>query len=89
MTLPLKLRILQYAMDKKESVTVDEIMKALASEYGNERQFNVKRVTDYLDTFLGVQFMKADKVEFDKDNNLVIHYIVTEYGLSRKKYIHS
>ncbi len=89
MTLPLKLRILQYAMDKKESVTVDEIMKVLASEYGGEKQFNAKRVTDYLDTFLGVQFMKADKVEFDKDNNLIIHYIITDYGLTRQKYIHS
>ncbi len=40
MQLPLKTRILQYALLKEEDFTVDDIMKGIENEYKGERLFN-------------------------------------------------
>lgn len=85
--LPLKIRVLEYVIDKKTPVTVEDVMKALKDEYGSEKQFTFKRVESYLDQFLGVNFMESDKIEFDDNGELKMSYKMTEYGMTRKKYI--
>lgn len=85
--LPLKTRIFQYAMDKNKGITIEDIMKDLEPEYHGERIFNKKVVTDYVDSFLGVGFMKAETVAFDEKGQLKISCVVTDYGKTRKKYL--
>ena len=87
MTLPLKTRVLKYAIDAGKPITVSDIMRDLESEYGGEKQFTKKRIEEYIDSFLGVKFMKADKVEFNGAGQLVIYCSVTDYGMSRERFI--
>ena len=85
--LPLKVRILQYAIQKETSFTVDDVMNDLASEYPGEKMFNKKLISEYIDAMIGVGFLKNDDLELDANGELVIHAIVTEYGKERQKYI--
>lgn len=85
--LPLKTRILEYAIQQGTGITVDDVMTALQPEYGKERMFNRKQVEEYLDSFLGVCFMDAEKLELDEQGNLQITYQLTDYGRTRRKYL--
>lgn len=85
--LPLKTRILQYAMEQEKGITIESVMEKLEPEYGGERIFNKKIVTDYVDSFLGVGFMKAETVAFNEAGQLCISCAITEYGKTRKKYL--
>lgn len=87
MQLPLKTRILEYAIDLDKDFIVDDVMSALASEYSGEKIFSRKQVEEYIDSYLGVGFLTAVKTEFDSRGELVVHCKITDYGLSRKKYI--
>lgn len=87
MTLPLKTRILDYAIEKNAAFTADDIMRDLAGEYPGEKILNKKLVDEYIDAMIGVGFLKNDSLEFDADGKLLIHAIVTDYGKERKKYI--
>lgn len=88
MKLPLKTRILQYAILLSNPFTVSDVYHDLADEYGGEKLFTLKTVNDYVDSFLGIGFLKAAQLEFDYQGELLIHYQVTEYGKTRLKYIH-
>lgn len=88
MKLPLKTRILQYAIQKNEMFTLGDVYHDLSSEYSGEKLFSQKTVDDYVNSFLGVGFLKAAQLEFDSKNELVIHYQVTDYGKTRLKYMH-
>ena len=87
MKLPLKTRILEYAIDLGKDFVVDDVMSALASEYKGEKIFTRKQVEEYVDSYLGIGFLKGESTEFDSKGELVVHCKVTEYGLSRKKYM--
>lgn len=88
MKLPLKTRILQYAIELGQPFTAEDAYAALVPEYQNERLFIRKTVSEYLDSFLGVSFLKADELSFDERGELVIRYLVTDYGKTRQKYMH-
>ena len=85
--LPLKVRILQYAIQKDSSFTVDDVMKDLAAEYPDEKMFNKKLINEYVEAMIGVGFLKNDDLELDENGELIVHAIVTEYGKEREKYI--
>ena len=85
--LPLKMRILEYAIEKNEPFKVSEVMDALADEFKNERFFNSKHVELLIGAYCGVCVMKAVNFQFDKNNNLDVDYIVTEFGKNYKKLI--
>lgn len=87
MKLPLKTRILEYAIDLGKDFIVDDVMTALAPEYSGEKIFTRKQVEEYVDSFLGVGFLTAESLEFDAKGELLVHCKATEYGKSRKKYI--
>lgn len=86
MKLPLKTRILDYAIKKDDIITIEDIMKDLESEYGQESQFTKERLEEYLDSFLGINFLKPENLEFDENGTLRIYYKITDYGKSREKY---
>ncbi len=89
MELPLKTSILKYAMEYKSSFTVDDLYRDLAPFYGGEGQFTKARLKDYTDSYLGVKFFNREKVEYNANGELIIYYKITDYGLSRKKYIYT
>lgn len=88
MKLPLKTRILQYAIEQDAEITVNDVMAALASEYLGECIFSRKQVEEYIDSYLGVGFLTGSRMEFDESGNLVVYSKVTDYGKSRLKYMH-
>lgn len=88
MKLPLKTRILQYAIDRNDTFTTADVYSDLQKEYAGEKLFTRKTVDEYVSSFLGVNFLSAKQIEFDKDGQLLITYLITDYGKSRKKYIH-
>ena len=85
--LPLKARILQYAVQKGSAVTIEDIMKDLEPEYSGEKLFNKKLIEEYFDALLGVGFLKNEKLEFNDQDELVIYATVTDYGKDRSRYI--
>lgn len=88
MKLPIKTRILQYAIQKNGEFTMADAYQDLKAEYPGERFFNPKTVEDYIESFLGVGFLDATRTEFDQQGNLVIYCKATDYGKSREKYMH-
>lgn len=88
MQLPIKTRILQYAIEKDAEFTAADAYNDLKDEYPSERFFNLKTVEEYVDSFLGVGFLDATRTEFDDAGRLLIYCKVTDYGKSRQKYIH-
>ena len=83
MQLPLKTRILQYALQQKEPFTVDTIMKGLENEYQDERIFNRKLIEEYFQSFIGIGFFSEDKLEFDENHELVSWCRATDYAKER------
>lgn len=88
MKLPLKTRILQYAIEKNAPFTLEDVMRDLAGEYPNERIFNEKQIAEYLESFIGVSFLRAVEMSFDDKGEVAFVYQITDYGKSREKYMH-
>ena len=87
MQLPIKTRILQYAIQLDDEFTAADAYRKLKDEYPSDRLFTMKTVEDYIDSLLGVGFLDATRTEFDGSGSLVIHGKVTGYGKSRAKYM--
>jgi len=85
--LPLKLRVFDYIAHTDHPVTTDEVVEALAPEYKGEMQMKFSRIDFYLQSLLGVNMIKQDKVEFDNSGNVQVYYVITDFGRSRIKYI--
>ena len=86
-SLPLKARILQYGVKKGTEFTIDDIMRDLEPEYGGEKLFNRKLFDEYFGALIGVGFLKNERLEFDKNDELVIYSTATEYGKERSRLI--
>lgn len=87
MKLPLKTRILKYAIDCDTEFTLQNVLDELKPEYEGERLFNTRQVEEYVDSYLGVGFFDAANMELDSNGGLLISYKITDYGKERKKYI--
>lgn len=85
--LPLKLRVFDYIAHTGHPVTTSEVTQALEPEYRGERQMKESRIDFYLQSLLGVNMIKEDKVEFDENGKLQVNYKITDFGKSRIKYI--
>jgi len=85
--LPLKARILQYIVENDRPLVINDVMIDLASEYRGERQFNRKRIQIYIDSFLAVSFLDVVNLEYDEYENLEITFKISDYGLTRRKYL--
>ncbi len=86
--LPMKIAVYEYTCKMEgNSFTAEDVIDALKPVYGGESQLNPKRISNYLSTFLGIKFLTEDKLELDENGNLIVHYKLTEYGKTRKKYI--
>lgn len=87
MKLPLKTRILEYAIDCNTEFILQDVLDTLGPEYKGERLFNARQVEEYVDSYLGVGFLDSADMELDSKGGLLIRYKITDYGKERKKYI--
>lgn len=87
MQLPIKTRILQYALEKGSSFTKYDIEKELKHEYPNEKLFSLKTIDEYLNELMVVGFINKEKIEFEDNGELLITFLATAYGQTRYKYV--
>ena len=79
MKLPIKTRILEYAVEKDAPFTAQELSEVLKSEYNNEKTTSVKNVEKQLDMYNRVGFLSVKDIE-KKDGELVVSYQITNSG---------
>ncbi|HIU26225.1 MAG TPA: hypothetical protein IAC50_07020 [Candidatus Copromorpha excrementigallinarum] len=87
MKLPLKTRILEYAIEENKPLSAEEITEALKKEYEGERFCNYKNIDTLLDAYCGVGVMKATDMYFDDKGKLVVKYQVTKFGKDYERLI--
>ena len=87
MQLPLKTRILQYALKKDAAFNLEDVYRDLKDEYKGEALFSKEQLDSYLDALLVVGFLKKTNVELAEDGSLLVTYIISDYGKSREKYL--
>lgn len=85
--LPLKTRILQYAIEKDAPFTIEELQKEMSKEYPGERFCNEKYIDRLVLSCCGVKVMEPIDINYDDNNNLQISYQITNFGKSYKKMI--
>ena len=85
--LPMRFRLLHHLSTVKEN-TVDDIMNALKSEYGDEKQFNKINLSDSLFSMKENGLIEDTKVELDSSGELCIYYSINDFGRALlQKYI--
>lgn len=85
-TLPLRFRILHYAA-QVPSFTVSDLLRDLDNEYHGEGQFSPKMLAQHCDTLRAGGLIDEKDVDVTQDGNLLITYVLNEYGLSRLSYL--
>ena len=86
MTLPIKTRILEYAIEKDAPFTNQELSDILKVEYNNEKTTSLKNVEKQLDMYNRVAFLSVKDV-IEKDGELIVTYQITNSGKEALKYI--
>lgn len=87
MKLPIKTRILEFAIEKNSPFTAAELSEVLRKEYNGEKTTTLKNVQGQLETFCRVNFMKAQDIDLDGSGELLVSYMITENGKQSAKYI--
>lgn len=77
--LPMTFRMLHFFSTAQDG-TVDQLMEALKSEYGSERQFQRKNLSSYLFSMRENGLIEDSKVELDENEDLRIYYRITDEG---------
>ncbi|MGI6767119.1 MAG: hypothetical protein ACOX4R_07950 [Lentihominibacter sp.] len=85
--LPLKTRILQYAIEKKQPFKIPELVEVMSKEYTGERFCNAKHIEKLILSFCGVSVMRPCKYTYDENGRLDVSYELTEFGKDKAKYI--
>lgn len=87
--LPVKTRILQYAIECGQPFTVNDVCQVIQSEYPGEAKLTSRKmIEEYIASFVGVNFLSASNLHFDENGQLSSDYQITDYGKSRQKYMH-
>jgi DNA-binding PadR family transcriptional regulator len=85
--LPLRFRILHY-ISTIDKTCADEIMKALKSGYGTEKQFTKEVIMDHLLDMKANFIIDDNDVVLDGKGELVIYYSINDEGRRLlKKYL--
>jgi membrane peptidoglycan carboxypeptidase len=93
MLLPARTAVLNYLYGVKNA-DVDQIMEALKSEYGNERQFTKDRYIDHVMSLEANGMVSLSSHDLDKNGVLRMYYEINDDGRSAvdkyvdKKYRH-
>lgn len=82
--LPLKVAILDWAMDHKDQgFKVEDILEAMKPLYGSERQCNLKRIESYCQDYMMNGFFVAKEVSITEEGEADVTYKVTQYAIDR------
>lgn len=85
--LPVRTAVLNYLFDKKTG-DVEEIMKALKSLYGTEKQFTKARFLDHVMSLEANGLINEIGYDLDSNGELRIRYQINDDGISTiKKYV--
>lgn len=87
MKLPIKTRILEYAIDLDKPFTAKEISDVMKKEYAGEKTSEPKNIERLLNTYCGVGVMDDVDVVFGENDQLIVTYQVTYFGKKYEKYI--
>lgn len=80
MTLPLKTRVLEYAILADKPFTAEQLTEVLKKEYPGERFCNLKHIDETIGSYCGVNFMEPAKLEVRGNDELYVEYKATEVG---------
>lgn len=87
MKLPLKVRLLEYAIERGTTFTVNDALEAIGPEYEGERFCNYKFMEKLMRLFLGVGVFKEGSYELDENDVLQVEYQITDFGKNYYKNI--
>ncbi|MDT2599576.1 hypothetical protein P7D85_07305 [Enterococcus hulanensis] len=79
MLLPSRMAVLNHMYDTDE-VDVKQVMSALKSDYGTEKQFNEKMYLDHLMALEANGLVEMTSYDLDNNSDLVMRYMITEDG---------
>ncbi len=82
MKLPIKARILEYAIQKNAAFSALELAGRFQLEYKKERTASAKNIEKMIQVYCGVGIMKPAAMALTDDGELRINYVVTDYGRS-------
>lgn len=86
--LPVRTAVLKFIYDNKEG-DVNEIMNALKSMYGNEKQFTKARFIDHVMSLEANGLINEIGYGLDDKGELVVRYKINEDGINTiNKYVH-
>ncbi|MER0122630.1 hypothetical protein ABPH35_02500 [Streptococcus sp. ZJ93] len=85
--LPARTAVLNY-MDSVSEADVKQVMSALKSQYGSEKQFTVELFLEHLMSLECNGYLEQSGYDLDESGDLRIHYKITEDGkAAAEKYI--
>ena len=87
MNLPIKTRILEWAIQKAAPFTAKELSEVLQREYKGERTTTIKNIEKQLDMYCRVNFMEVQDTDVDEKEDLIVTYKITEEGKKSIKYV--
>lgn len=85
--LPMKLRMFQLLGEAETAMTADDLYEILEKEYGGEPQCNKKMIATYLVAMMAPGMIRENGIDYNKDGEIVIKYIMTDLGKKRMKYL--
>lgn len=84
--LPVKFRIIQAIYQNKQLSNI-EILEILKKEYPFDRSIRANNLEQSLLSLKIVGIIEQKSAAVDLDDELIIYYRITDYGVSRMKYI--
>ena len=85
-SLPLKMSIIK-TISENSNINIQDIMKKLESEYGQEGQFTKKNLTHLIQALKAVGNIEATNRYIDDQGELCEEYTITEAGNKSLSYI--
>lgn len=84
--LPFRFGIL-YAIYLTPNAGILELIDKLFVDYGKERQFNRKEISNHLDALRAAGLIEEIDSILDEKENLISNYQITQLGILRLKYL--
>lgn len=87
MKLPIKTRLLEYALEENKPFTAKCASEKMMKEYPGEKTAELKWITGLLEGYCGVGVLRASDIEYNDIGELEVKYIVTGFGKKYEKMI--
>jgi len=85
--LPLKLRILEWALDYNKPFDAEDVYNGISDEYKGERFCNPKHVSRLIGAYCGNAIMDIAEYESEQSEEVQVKYRVTDFGKKAAKLI--